>query len=139
MKSEYAPQYVTQRTYGNKRETCPGDVATDDEGAISKLPPLDVVADTVAGKIAEEFIRRVKSGGAFVSTLGPPANAKGFPAVKSSGMEARPDAGTLAHAGDAVRNGNFQIPVSRKFPLKEAAAAHAAVEAGLSGKILLLA
>jgi NADPH:quinone reductase-like Zn-dependent oxidoreductase len=114
-------------------------IATDDDEAIARLPSLDAVADTVAGKTAERFLSKVKAGGVFVSTLVAPANAKEFPAVKVGMFKSRPDAGALVRMGHAVRNGKLTIPISRTFPLKEAAAAHAAIEARLGGKVLLTA
>jgi NADPH:quinone reductase-like Zn-dependent oxidoreductase len=113
-------------------------VAIDDDAAIAKLPPLDAVADTVGGPTAEKLIAKLKSGGVFASVLGAPANAKQFPSVKSVGMRARPDAQALRQMSEAVASGKLTVPISKRFPLKEAAAAHAAVEGGTSGKILLL-
>jgi len=113
-------------------------VAIDDEAAIAKLPPLDAVADTVGGPTAEKLIAKLKSGGIFASVLGPPANAKQFPSVKSVGMRARPDAQALQQMSQAVASGKLTIPISKRFPLKDTAPAHAAVEAGTSGKVLLL-
>src|SRR5580700_2227337 len=40
-------------------------VATDDDGAIAHLPPLDAVADTVGGRTAEKLIAKVKPGGVY--------------------------------------------------------------------------
>jgi NADPH:quinone reductase-like Zn-dependent oxidoreductase len=114
-------------------------VATDDDAAMAKLPPLDAVADTVAGNLAEMLIRKVKTGGVFASTLGTPANAKEFPMVKSIGIVSKPDAAVLRRMAEAVLNGKLTIPIARRFPLKDAAAAHAAIESGLHGKVLLLA
>jgi NADPH:quinone reductase-like Zn-dependent oxidoreductase len=113
-------------------------VATDDD-AIAELPALDAVADTVGGTTAEKLMAKVKKGGVFASTLGPPANSKDFPSVKSVGIEVRPDAATLRHMSEAVRSGKLTIPINRKLPLQEAAAGHAAIESGLGGKVLLLA
>jgi NADPH:quinone reductase-like Zn-dependent oxidoreductase len=114
-------------------------VATDDDAAIARLPSLDAVADTVAGKTAERFMSKVKAGGVFASTLVPPANAKEFPTVRVAMFKSWPDAAALLRMGQAVRNGKLNIPISRKFPLKDAAAAHAAIESGLGGKVLLTA
>jgi NADPH:quinone reductase-like Zn-dependent oxidoreductase len=113
-------------------------VATDDDSAMEKLPPLDAVADTVAGTTGEILIRKIKSSGIFASTLGPPSNAKDFPSVKTVTIEARPNPTTLRFMCEAVHSGRFSIPISRQFPLKDAAAAHANVEGGLGGKVLLL-
>jgi NADPH:quinone reductase-like Zn-dependent oxidoreductase len=39
---------------------------------------------------------------------------------------------------EAVRDGKLRIPISRKFPLSDAAEAQAVAEKGASGKILLV-
>jgi NADPH:quinone reductase-like Zn-dependent oxidoreductase len=45
-------------------------VATDGDSAIANLSPLDAVADTVGGRIAEKLIAKVKPGGVFRRLLG---------------------------------------------------------------------
>jgi NADPH:quinone reductase-like Zn-dependent oxidoreductase len=45
----------------------------------------------------------------------------------------------LVDMARAVQSGRLSIPIGRSFPPKEANAAHAAAEAGSTGKILLLA
>jgi NADPH:quinone reductase-like Zn-dependent oxidoreductase len=60
-------------------------------------------------------------------------------AVAAKGDRSWPDAVALLRMGQAVRNGKFTLLISRKLPLKEAAAAHAAIESGLGGKVLLIA
>ena len=114
-------------------------VATDDEAAMASLPPLDAVADAVGRKTAELLLAKVKPGGVFASVLGPPANSAQYPSVKVNAVYAQPDAKTLAHMAEAVRDRKLTIPIDRKIPLREAAAGHAAVEKGGIGKVLLLA
>jgi len=114
-------------------------VATDDDNAISNLPPLDVVADTVGGKTAEELIAKVKPGGVFASVLGAPQNAEQYPSVKVVPVYAEPDTQTLRFMAEAVRDGKLVIPISRKLPLSKAAEAQAAAEEGGFGKVLLVA
>lgn len=113
-------------------------IAIDDPKAISGLPPLDAVADTVDGATAESLIARVKSGGIFASVLGPPKNSANFPAVKVVRVVAHAEAQTLIQMAKAVIEGNLEIPIASKLPLKQAADAHALVEKGASGKVLLL-
>ena len=113
-------------------------VATDDDSAMANLPSLDVVADTLGGRTAEELITKVKPGGVFASVLGPPRNADKYPTVKVVPVYATPDAKTLQFMAEAVRDGRLVIPISRKMPLSEAAEAHAAAEKGGIGKILLV-
>jgi len=113
-------------------------ISTEDNDAIAKLPAVDAVADTVAGETAQKFMGKVKSGGIFASVLPPPGNAKEYPSVKIVSVGAHPDSELILRLGQAVKEGKLKIPISRKVPLKDAAAAHAAIEGGLAGKILLL-
>ncbi|HUB25966.1 MAG TPA: NADP-dependent oxidoreductase [Tepidisphaeraceae bacterium] len=114
-------------------------VSTEDDDAISRLPAVDAVADAVGGPTAERFLAKVKSGGVFATVVSPPRNVKDFPSVKFVFANSHPDPNIIVHLANAVRDGKLKIPISRRFPLKDAAAANAAIEAGLSGKVLLLA
>jgi NADPH:quinone reductase-like Zn-dependent oxidoreductase len=113
-------------------------VATDDESAMDSLPLLDAVADTVDGKTAEKLITKVKPGGVFTSVLGRPQNAEKYPSVEVVHVYATPNAKVLHFMAEAVRDGKLRIPISRKFPLSNAAEAQAVAEKGASGKILLV-
>ena len=114
-------------------------IATDDDGAITNLPPLDAVADTVGGKTAEKLIAKVKPGGVFASVLGAPQNATKYPEVRVASLVAMPNAATLIYMAEAVKAGKLVIPTSRKIRLAQAAEGQAAVEKGGIGKVLLLA
>ncbi len=114
-------------------------LATDDDNAIANVPMLDVVADTVNGKTAEQLIAKVKPGGVFASVLGALRNAGKYPTVKVVPVVATPDAKTLQFMAEAVRDGKLVIPISQKLPLSEAAEAQAEAEKGGVGKILLVA
>jgi NADPH:quinone reductase-like Zn-dependent oxidoreductase len=114
-------------------------VSLDDEEAVRSLKPLDAVADTVGGKVAEILIGKVKAGGVFASVLGPPANVAAHSKVSVKTMEVTPDPKILVHMAEAVRDGKLSIPVAEKLPLSVANQAHAAAEQGRGGKILLLA
>ncbi len=113
-------------------------VATDDDAAIANLAPLDAVADTVGGKLAEKLIAKVKPGGVFASVAGAPQNAAKYPSVKMVPVFSHFDRGTLQFMAEAVRDGKMVIPISRKMPLREAAQAQALAEKGGIGKILLV-
>lgn len=114
-------------------------VATDDDNAIASLPPLDAVADTVGGRTAEKLIARVKPGGVYASVVGAPQNALKYPSIKVVPVRSKFDRQTLEFMAEAVRDGKLVIPISRKLPLSEAAAAQAEAEKGTAGKILLVA
>ena len=114
-------------------------VATDDDTAIANLPPLDAVADTVDGRTAEKLIAKVKPGGVFATVLRAPQNAAKYPAVKVALVFSKFDRKTLEFMTEAERDGKLVIPISQTLPLRQAAAAHAAAEKGIAGKILLVA
>ncbi|MES1210524.1 MAG: zinc-binding dehydrogenase, partial [Pseudomonadota bacterium] len=109
----------------------------DDDAAIAKLPTLDGIADTVSGETIQKLLAKLKPGGKVGSVLGEPAGAKekGF-VVKAFMTHA--DTKRLGELAQAVADGKLQIPIARRFPLAEAAAAHEAAERGVNGKILLL-
>ncbi len=114
-------------------------VATDDDAVIADLPPLDAVADTVGGRIAEKLIAKVKTGGVFASVAESPQNAAKYPSVKAVFVSSKFDRKTLEFMAEAVRDGKLVIPIGKKFPLSEAAVAQATAEKGSVGKILLVA
>lgn len=114
-------------------------VATDDPAALANLPQLDAVADAVGGKTGADLISKVKSGGIFATVLSPPPNAGEFPGVETLRMRAHPDPARLLTLAQAVIAGDLKIVISAKFPLSEAAAGHAAVQARTGGKVLLIA
>ena len=113
-------------------------IATDDDAAIDGLPALDAVADAVGGRTAEKLISKVKPGGVFASLLAPPLNAEKYPSVKVVPFYSTSNVKVLQFMAEAVRDGKLRIPISRRFPLSDAAAAQAMAENGASGKILLV-
>jgi NADPH:quinone reductase-like Zn-dependent oxidoreductase len=113
-------------------------VALDDDRAIASLRGLDAVADTINGETAEKLIEKVKEGGVFASVLGAPQNADRYPAVKFVPIYAQADAKTLLQMVQAVATRKLRIPIIKKLPLKDAEKAHAAVEKGAAGKVLLV-
>jgi NADPH:quinone reductase-like Zn-dependent oxidoreductase len=114
-------------------------IATDDDTAIANLPPLDAVADTVGGRIAEKLIGKLKPGGVYASVVGAPQNAAEYPSVKVVSVFSNFDRKTLESMGEAERDGKLVIPISLKLPLSEAAEAQSLAEKGSVGKILLVA
>jgi uncharacterized protein (TIGR02246 family) len=114
-------------------------IATDDNEAMAKLPMLDAVADTVAGKTAEALVAKVKVDGVFASVLGAPANAKDFPNVRIVPVYAGPDPKILLFMADAVKAGKLVIPIGAKLPLADADKAQDMVAKGSAhGKVLLV-
>ena len=126
--------------YRAEAETLGADAVAiiDDDAEIAKLPALDGIADTVSGDTIQKLLGKLKRGGKLGTVLGEPAGAKekGF-AVKA--FMTRSDPQRLGELTRAVAAGKLQIPIARRFPLAEAAAAHQLAERGVSGKVLLLA
>ena len=114
-------------------------LALDSREEMDSLSLVDVVADTIAGSVGEALIAKVKPGGTFASVVGPPQNAKLYPAVKVEAFSSHPDAAKMRLLAEDIANGKFRIPVDRRIPLADAAKAHAEAEKGGIGKVLLLA
>ncbi|MGI4828722.1 MAG: NADP-dependent oxidoreductase [Janthinobacterium lividum] len=113
-------------------------IAIDDEDELARIGLVDAVADTVGGKLGPKLLAKVKPGGAYGTLLGPPMDADLHPLVRIKPMMAQPNAATLVHYGEAVRDGKLRLPIDRILPLSEAAAAQAVAEKGGVGKIVLV-
>jgi len=113
-------------------------VALDDPPAFTDLQPVDVVANTVRGKTAEDLMAKVKLGGTFASVTGAPANAAKYPQVRTVAFVSKQDTKNLEYTAEAVRAGKLTIPIGSRLPLRNAAEAHTALAKGGAGKILLL-
>jgi NADPH:quinone reductase-like Zn-dependent oxidoreductase len=99
---------------------------------MKSLEPLDAVADTISGPIANQLVGKVKRGGVFASVLAPPGNAADPPDVRIETMEVKPGPATLLRMAESVKAGKFQIPVGQRFALADASKAHLAAEKGAS-------
>lgn len=112
-------------------------VALDDDDAIARLEAVDGVADTVGGETAAKLLGKVRPGGRFgYASVMPDHAAKGA-SVEVSRVFARPDPSRLRAFADDIRDGTFVLPISRRLPLRDAGAAHALLEKGGGGKIVL--
>jgi NADPH:quinone reductase-like Zn-dependent oxidoreductase len=114
-------------------------IALDDQAALKSLEPVDAIADTISGSIADQLIGKVKNGGVFASVLGPPSNAAAHPDVRVETMQVKPAPATLVRMAEAVRTGKLVIPLGPRYRLNDASRAHSAAEKGAVGKLLLLA
>jgi NADPH:quinone reductase-like Zn-dependent oxidoreductase len=113
-------------------------IALDDPVSLGKLQQVDIVANTVRGKTAEDLLAKVKPGGTFASVTGVPANAGQYPGVHAIAFVSKTDKKTLEYAVEGVRSGKLTMAVGSRLPLRNAAEAHAALAKGGAGKILLL-
>jgi len=109
----------------------------EDDFAIARLGTVDGVADTVGGDIAPKLLAKVKPGGNYGSTVGPPKDAALHPTINIKPIVSHRDPATYIHYGEALRDNKLNIPIDRIVPLSDAAAAQAAAEKGGLGKIIL--
>lgn len=112
-------------------------VALDDDDALARLDAVDGVADTVGGEIGATLIGKVRAGGRFGYASALPDDAVRAASVDVVRVFARPDPSKLREFADDIRDGKFVLPVSRRMPLRDAAAAHVRLEKGGGGKIVL--
>ena len=114
-------------------------LAIDDPAAIARLTKVDAIADTVGGETAAALFATVKDGGSFgYASVLPEGVAAKYPAVKVTRVFARPDASKIREFADDLRDGKFVLPISRRMPLRDASEAHALMERGGAGKIVLV-
>lgn len=114
-------------------------VAIDDDAAIAGLAMVDGVADTVGGETAAKLFAKVKNGGSFgYASVFPDGVAATNPAVTVTRVFARPDASKVREFADDIRDGKFVLPISHRLPLHDVVQAHALVQKGGSGKVILV-
>jgi NADPH:quinone reductase-like Zn-dependent oxidoreductase len=118
-----------------------GVVILDDAAAVAALPELDAIADTVGGETGGRLVAKLKVGGRYGGVVGVPAAAEA--AAKEKRIAAKSilthdDGKRLAALAQAVADGALAIPIARRFPLAEGAAAMDFAQKGAEGKVLLL-
>jgi NADPH:quinone reductase-like Zn-dependent oxidoreductase len=101
-------------------------IALDDQASLKSLEPVDAVADTISGSIADQLISKVQNSGVFASALAPPGNASAYPNVMIATMQVKPAPATLIRMAEAVRTGRLVIPLGQRYPLRDASKAHSA-------------
>ena len=110
----------------------------DDDDELARLDTLDCIADTVGGKVVPKLLAKLKPGGTYGSLLGPPEDAALHPLARIKPITAHPDAATVAHYGEALRDKKLQLKVARILPLSQAGEGQAEAEKGGKGKIVLV-
>jgi len=114
-------------------------VAIDDNDAIAKLGMIDAIADTVGGQVGANLLQKVKQGGSFGYASVLPDNAAALnPKVKITRVFAQSDPSKVREFADDIRDGKFILPIGRRLPLRDAAAAQVLAEKGGVGKVILL-
>ncbi len=112
-------------------------IALDEPADCARMPMIDAIADTIGGETTQRLLSRVRAGGSIGSVVGEPKGAKER-GLTVTAFLAHPDSARLEAVARAVAAGELAIPVAKRFPLQEAAAAHQLAERGGIGKLLLL-
>ena len=95
--------------------------------------------DPKGGETAARLFAKVKSGGSFgYASVFPDGVSATNPTVKVTRVFAQPDASKVREFADDIRDGKFVLPISQRLPLQDAAKAHALVQKGGAGKIILV-
>ncbi len=113
-----------------------GIVALDDQRELDALPLLDAIADTVNGAVLEALLPKVKRGGVVGTVLGKPKVSSGDVTVRT--MMVHPDADRLTELGEAVADGELELPVAKRFPLGDIQNAQRLAEQHGVGKVVLV-
>ena len=111
------------------------------EDFAERVRDVDLVFDTVGGKVQEASWRALKPGGMLVSVVDPPAEtvAKSH-GVRSAFIFIKPSAEILEQLAGLVDAGQVRPVIGAEFALKDAAAAHRLSQSGRArGKIVLYA
>jgi NADPH:quinone reductase-like Zn-dependent oxidoreductase len=102
---------------------------------------IDVVLETVGGDYGLRSLRTLKPGGQLVTIVGRndvelarTTQAQGF---RFAGVSVEPDYASLEKLTALVEEGRLKVHVARTFDLADAAAAHAFMETGPIGKVVM--
>ena len=111
-------------------------VALDDDSAITDLPELDAIADTVGGSTLQKLLPKLKKGGVLASVLGKPAAVDSSIIIRE--IYAHPDSNRLHKLAEDARDGKFSVPIEKRFRLSSIREAHTEAQAGGHGKFAIL-
>jgi NADPH:quinone reductase-like Zn-dependent oxidoreductase len=105
-----------------------------------QLQDIDLVLDSVGGEHVLRSIEVTRDGGMIVCLKPPSEEAVAAAAGRNVRLEAllvHPDAAGLSALAAMVQSGTLKIRVDTTFPLAEANEAHAILETGPIGKVVL--
>lgn len=111
----------------------------DDPDAIEALAPVDAIADTVGGRLAERLFGKVRPRGTVASIAVPPPVPPAGSTQRLCNVVARFDAERLERIMVDLVAADRKVPIGARYKLDQVAKAHVTMEAGgTRGKILLL-
>lgn len=109
------------------------------ENFYERVANVDVVFDTVGGRVQQDSWRTLKPGGLMVSVVDPPSEEIARQrSVRAAFIFIQPNAEILEQLAGLVDSGQVRPVVGAEFALRDAAAAHRLSESGRArGKIVL--
>jgi len=109
-------------------------VAVDED--LGGLKELDAVADAVGHEVIDRLIPHIRKNGVLATVVGKPKSADGRD-LQVREVWATTDAPRLEQLAKEIANGEFVIPIAKRFTLAEIRKAHESAEKGAAGKVLL--
>ena len=103
------------------------------------VEPVDLVFDLVGGETQERSFKVVKPGGALISTLQEPDEARAADCnIRAARYTAQPNGAQLQQIADLIDESKVKVVIASTFELREAAKAQAALkENHIRGKVVL--
>jgi len=103
------------------------------------LKEMDIVLDTMAGKVYRDSFKVMRRGGVIVSLLEEPdQELTAAYGVRAEHVLVKPNSRQLAEIGRLIESGSIQPVVKQVFPLEEVREAHNRSQSGhMVGKIVL--
>ena len=111
-------------------------VALDDADAVTALPRLQGIADTVGGTTVAALLPKLAPGGRLGSVVGEPPGAKER-GIQVRAITTHADPARLAQLAQEVASGTVVVPIAARFPLAQVREAFRAAGQGPGGKVLL--
>ncbi|NKI15965.1 NADP-dependent oxidoreductase [Spongiibacter sp. KMU-166] len=113
--------------------------AVDDPSSYAALEPVNGIADTVGGALADSLMSKIKPGGCLSTVATSPISAAPPIGVEVSQTFFVPSAADLEQIMGWMVGKRLTFPVAARLPLRDAAEAQDMVKrGGLNGKVLLI-
>lgn len=111
----------------------------DVAAAVRKFAPggLDAALLTAGGKVAEEALTAMRTGGRVAYPNGVEPEPRVYPGLSIRSYDGMPDPEAYERLNRLIESGPFEAHIARIFPLERAADAHRALESHYLGKLAL--
>ncbi|WP_149182767.1 NADP-dependent oxidoreductase [Streptomyces sp. TRM49041] len=138
LRGAYVISTASPRNLGFLRELGVAEPLDRTSGALSRLEPVDVVLDTVGGRVQHEAWSLLRPGGTLITLPEPLDETYRVPGVEARRVIVTPDGAALRRIGELVDSAAVHVEVQAVLPLEKAAEAHRVSAAGgVRGKLVL--